>query len=308
MKHKYKLFTYIKNPAKVIYYFGVRGRMRFIPDRLYLQTCYHAKMGRTLNLTNPTTFTEKLQWLKLYNKNPEYIKMVDKYEVRKYITEKIGDKYLMPLLGVYDSFDEIDFNKLPNQFVLKCTHDSGSLVICKNKAELDRNAVKKKLNQCLNKNFYYTGREWPYKNVKPRIICEPYIVDESGTELKDYKIFCFNGTPKLIIVDFNRFTAHKRNLYTTDWQFIEATINRPNQRSFVIPKPEKLDEMLHCASILSRGIPQVRIDFYSIKNQIYFGEMTFYHSSGYLKFKPESYDELMGSWIELPQISREIKG
>lgn len=271
-----------------------------LPDKMFIKLEYRYYTGRKLNLDNPKTFNEKLQWLKLYYRRPEYTKLVDKYEVRKYIAETIGEEYLIPLLGVWDKFDDIDFSKLPNQFVLKCTHDSGGLVICKDKKKFSIEEARKKINKHLKRNFYYVHREWAYKNVKPRIICEKYMVDESGTELKDYKIFCFNGEPKLIQVDYNRFNGHKRNLYDIEWNYIPNSIKYPTDPNTIIKKPNKLNEMLELARVLSNGYPHVRVDFYYVNDRIYFGEMTFYHGAGYEKFEPESLEFEMGSWLELP--------
>ena len=203
--------------------------LRFIPDKYYLKKWYKFKTGKELNLKNPQSFNEKLQWLKLYDRNPNYSKMVDKYEVRQYIKKKIGEEHLIPLVGgPWKNFEDIDFTKLPDQFVLKCTHDSGSVEICKNKKEFDIEKVRKKFNYTLKRNYYYYGREWPYKNVKPRIIAEKYLLDDSGIEPKDYKIFNFNGEPRIIQVDLDRFANHRHNYYTTKWEFLDVYIDDPN--------------------------------------------------------------------------------
>jgi hypothetical protein len=227
--------------------------------------------------------------------------MADKYEVRKYIAEKIGEEYLIPLLGVWNTFEDIDFNSLPDQFVLKCTHDSGGVVICKDKNAFDLKAARKKIVIHLKRNFYWYGREWAYKNIKPRIIAEKFMVDESGTELKDYKILCFNGEPRLIQVDFDRFVKHKRNLYSTEWQYQLVELGYPTYPQIRIKKPESLELMLQLAKKLSFGIPHLRVDLYSIKQKIYFGELTFYHGSGFEKFTPSEWDKTLGDWLELPQ-------
>lgn len=298
IKILYKLLR--KNPGGIFKVVGDYGYLNWIPDKAYLKMIFFLEIGKRLNLDNPQTYNEKLQWLKLYDRKPEYIRYVDKYAVRSYVSESIGEQYLIPLLGVYNCVEEIDWDSLPNQFVLKCTHGSGSNIICSDKEKLDIKGSKMMLNLWMKKSWFWFGREWPYKNIKPHIICEDYIVDESGIELKDFKIFCFNGEPKLIQVDFNRFIEHKRNLYTIDWQFVDASIEYPNQQSFIVPRPKKLDDMLRCARLLSRNMAHVRIDFYSINDQAFFGEMTFYHGSGYEKFEPESLGIKMGSWIQLP--------
>jgi hypothetical protein len=266
--------------------FDIKDFLKKIPDDEYLRMMYRIHMKKELNLDNPQTFNEKLQWLKLYDRKPEYTAMADKYEVRKFVAEKIGEEYLIPLLGVWDRFEDIDFNKLPNQFVLKCNHDSGSVVICKDKNTFDLEAAKTKLNNSLTQNYYYFAREWPYKNIKPRIIAEKYMVDESGVELKDYKMFCFNGEPKYIQVDFDRFIKHKRNIYDTEWNYIPVSVQYPTDPEKVINKPSKLGEMLSLARILSKNIPHVRVDFYHIENAplILFAEFAFYNDAGFGKF------------------------
>lgn len=271
-----------------------------LPDDVYLKLRYRALLGRKLDLSNPKTFNEKLQWLKLYDRKPEYTMMVDKYRVREYIAKTIGEEYLIPLLGVWEDPDEIDFDVLPDQFVLKCNHDSGSVILCKDKSTFDIEAARVKLKKHMKKNLFWWGREWPYKEVPRRIIAEKYMVDESGTELKDYKIFCFNGKAKIIEVDFDRFVAHKRNLYSTRWESLNFEIQYPRDISYVIPRPETLNEILLLAEKLSHEIPHLRVDFYLIENKIYFGELTFYHEAGFGKFNPEEWDYKLGGWIELP--------
>lgn len=255
-------------------------------------------MGKKLDLKNPQTFNEKLQWLKLYDRNPEYTKMVDKYEVRKYIADKIGEEYLIPLLGVWDKFDDIDFSTLPDQFVLKCTHDSGGLVICKDKSKLDIEAARKKINKCLKRNFYKLTREWPYKNVKPRIIAEKLMVDESGTELKDYKIFCFNGDPKAMFIATDRPHDTRFDFFDTEFNHLPFTNGHPNATK-EIKRPKGLEEMVQLAEKLSQGMKQVRIDFYDINGKVYFGEITFFHWSGMVPFEPEEWDYKFGEWINI---------
>jgi hypothetical protein len=277
---------------------------RFMPDWLWLLRCKRRmkiNLGYKLNLKNPKTFNEKIQWLKLYGNLEKYTDLVDKYEVRKYIAKTIGEEYLIPLIGVWDRFEDIDFEKLPEQFVLKCNHDSGSVIICKDKSSFDIRKARNKLNECLKQNFYYPSREPQYKNIKPRIICEKYMVDESGIELKDYKFFCFSGEPKIIQVDFNRFTNHKRNLYDVKWNYIPVSLGCPTEPNTAIDKPSNLQEMLDLAKKMSENIPHVRVDFYLIQDKIYFGELTFAHGGGYEKFEPEQFDFEMGSWLELPK-------
>ena len=273
-------------------------------DELYLKIIYFLTFGKWLDLKHPEsllTFNEKIQWLKLHNDTALFTKMVDKYEVREIIHEKLGDGYMFPLLGVWDSFDEIDFSSLPEQFVLKPTHDSGSIVFCRNRKTFDKDAARRKLSRALKRNYYWQGREMPYKNVKPRLIAEPLMTDnDEKSDLKDYKIFCFNGIVKMIQVDYDRFTNHHRNLYTPDWKLIDAFILYPNDPKHDIPAPEVLPQMLDIASRLSRGFPFVRIDLYVIKDKIYFGEFTFHHGGGLERIRPREFNRTMGNWIVLP--------
>ncbi|MCR4788543.1 MAG: glycosyl transferase [Lachnospiraceae bacterium] len=267
---------------------------------MYIRLMYYFKLGKKCDLKNPKTFDEKLNYLKLYDRRPEYTMMADKYAVREYIKEKIGEEYLIPLLGVWNRPEEIDFDALPDEFVLKCTHDSASVVICRDKKGFDREAAVKKLRGSMNVNYFYPCREWPYKNIVPRVIAEKYMTDESATELKDYKFYCFDGHVELIQVDFGRFVHHERNLYDTGWNYIDKQIEYPKNPSHMIDKPERLDKMLELASLLSKGIPSVRIDFYSIRDRIYFGEITFYQEGGFAYFEPEEYALELGKCIKLP--------
>ena len=278
-----------------------------IKDEKFLKIKYFLIFRKKLNLDNPETFNEKLQWLKLYNRNSHYTNMVDKYEVKKYISDLIGKEYLIPTLGIYDNFDDINFEKLPNKFVIKCTHDSGSILICKDKSTIDIKKAKKKFNKAMKHNFSFFGREWAYKNVKPRIIIEEYMEDESLSELKDYKVFNFNGQPKLIQVDFNRFSGHKRNMYNTEWERLDMNLVYKINKDIQIEKPKKLKKILELSSILSKNSPFMRTDFYVINDRIYFGEITFYPESGFGRFIPEEYDKILGDLIELPEEKREEK-
>ena len=268
-------------------------------DEKFLDKKYHIVTGKRLNLEHPSSFNEKLQWLKIHDRKPVYTKMVDKYAVKDYVAERIGKEYIIPTLGVWDVFDDIDFGSLPDQFVLKCTHDSGGIYICEDKGKINLHDARRIINSSLKRNYYYEGREWPYKDVPPRIIAEKYLVDESGCELKDYKIFCFNGEPKLIQVDFGRFDVHKRNLYTTNWKYIDASIKYPNDPAAQIPRPERLERMLEIAGKLSKKMPYIRVDMYSIREKIYFSELTLYHGSGMERFTPEEFEYQMGDWMEL---------
>lgn len=294
----------IKNPYKVFSYFmtNVHFIRNYLPDKVYLKIKYRGVFGKKLDLTNPKTFNEKLQWLKIYDRKPIYTTMVDKYEVKNYVAAVIGEEYIIPTLGVWDHFDDINFDLLPNKFVLKCTHDSGGLVIVRDKSTLDYAEAKRKIERCLKNNFYYNGREWPYKNVKPRIIAEKYMVDESGYELKDYKFFCFDGFAKAMFIASDRQVdgeETKFDFYDMDFVHLPFTNGHPNSEN-KIKRPESFDQMKILAEKLSEGIPHVRVDFYDINGQVYFGELTFAHWSGFVPFEPESWDEKIGEWINLP--------
>ena len=283
----------------------IRNATMILPDSLYIRLKYFYNFKKFPNLKNPKTFNEKLQWLKLHDRNPEYTKMVDKYEVRKYIADKVGEEYLIPLLGVWDSADDVDFDSLPNQFVLKCNHNSGTgMVICKDKSSLDIDATREKLRQGLKEKYFYSGREWPYKNVKPRIIAEKYMVDESGIELKDYKIFCFNGEPEYVEVDLNRHIEHKLNPYDFDWNPLNFCDSSKNDYSADIKRPEKIEEMRKIAKKLADGIDYIRVDFYSINSKIYIGELTFYPGSGFIKFEPIEIDLKYGQLLQLKGLDK----
>ena len=270
-------------------------------DVKYLKRKFRATIGKELNLENPNTFNEKLQWLKLYNRRPEYTMMVDKYLVRDYIAKAIGEEYLIPLLGVWDDPNEIDFNKLPDQFVLKCNHNSGlGMCICKDKSNLDLKTVRKELRKGLKQNYFLTGREWPYKDIQRKIVCEQYMEDSSG-ELMDYKVLCFDGEPKLIELHQGRFSGnHTQDFYDTNWMRTNITQCGEPLSPSLLPKPECLEEMLSLTRKLADGMSHVRIDWYVINGRLYFGEITFFDASGFDPFDRIEDDMLLGSWITLP--------
>lgn len=297
-----KLFDYLfHSPSKL--YMAILMRIApIVPDKLYLRWLFRLYMGYKLNLKNPQTFNEKLQWLKLYDRKPEYTQMVDKYEVKKYVASIIGEEYIIPTLGVWDSFDEIDFDALPNQFVLKTTHGGGNtgVVICKDKAIFNRDEAKAKLQRSLKQNIYRTLREWPYMNVKSRIIAEQYIVDSQG-ELNDFKFSCYDGNVTDVMICMERSSGDtKFYFFDKNWQLL-----RYNKRGlaapegFTVPKPENMDLMFRLASELSKGIPYLRVDLYNVDGKIYFGETTFFPQSGMdANLLPET-DLLFGSRIKL---------
>lgn len=276
------------------------GLYNHMPDEEYLKRKFKACMGKELNLENPQTFNEKLQWLKLYDRKPEYTMMVDKVKVRDYIAETIGEEYLIPLLGVWEDPEDIDFDALPNQFVLKCNHNSGlGMCICKDKTQLDIPKVKRELKKGLAQDYYLTGREWPYKDVPRRIIAEKYMVDESGTELKDYKVMCFGGEPKLIQIHRGRFGSHTQDFYDANWNKLDIEQGCV-QSDIVLEAPSFLDKMLELSAALSKNMIQLRVDWYYVEGSLYFGESTFFDGSGFEKFTQEEWDNTLGSWIELP--------
>jgi hypothetical protein len=271
-------------------------------DKKYLEKVYKAIMKKRLNLDNPQSFNEKLQWLKLYNRRTEYTIMVDKYKVREYVANKIGQEYLIPLIGVWEDPDEINFENLPNQFVLKCNHNSGlGMCICKDKSKLDILKVKKELSAGLKENYYLHGREWPYKDVSRKIICEKYMTDESKTELKDYKLMCFDGKMFCCFVCSERFSSDglKITFFDRNWNVLPFERHYPKSKKN-IKKPQNYEKMIELAEILSKDIPFVRVDFYEVEGQIYFGELTFFPGSGFEEFQPESADIELGNLIKLP--------
>lgn len=271
------------------------------PEKV-IRHVFKKRMGKELNLKNPQTYNEKLQWMKLYNHNPLYTTLVDKFAVKQYVEEKIGKNYLIPTLGIWNRFDDIDFNSLPNQFVLKCTHDSGGLVICKDKSKLDLTVARKIINKCLKHNFYYSGFEWPYKNVKPRIIAEQYMEDTKTKELRDYKFFCFDGIVKYLFIATERQKEGedvKFDFYDAD--FHHLPFRQGHENAFVLPeKPLRFDEMKILAEKLSSGMPHVRVDLYEVDGTIYFGEFTFFHHGGWTPFDPEEWDYTFGKEIKIP--------
>ena len=275
-----------------------------IPDRLYIELRFRERMHKKPDLKNPKTYSEKLQWLKLHYHEPILIKLVDKAEVKPWVAEHIGEDHIIPTLGVWDNFDEIDFDSLPNQFVLKCTHDSGGVFVVTDKNKFDIEAARKKLEPRLKTSYYWHTREWPYKFVKPRILAEQFMVDESGYELKDYKLFCFDGKMKYLFVATDRRVKGKDTKFDFfDENFVHLPIKNGHEnadRELVCPPG--FEEMKRCASILSKGFPEARVDFYDINGHVYFGEITFYHWGGLMPFEPEEWDRIFGDQIVLPDI------
>lgn len=298
MKAK-NLFKYIRHPLEFFYKQARKGRLDWMPDKLYLQLMYRRFTGKPLHLKHPRTFNEKLQWMKLYDRNDAYTTMVDKVLVKDYVARKIGEKYIVPTIKVWDKVEDVDFDALPNQFVIKCSHDSGGLVICKDKEKLDRQGSIEKLSKCLKYNYFPLWREWPYKNVKPRIIVEELLSDGNDS-INDYKVMCFNGEPRLIQLHIGRFSEHTQDFYDTEWNRLPIVQGTPMAKD-VAEKPPVLKEMLELSAAISAGIPQVRVDWYWTGKKLYFGEITFFDASGFEDFEPDEYNEILGSWITLPK-------
>lgn len=294
-----KLYNFFTDKRLRFSYLTAMGLTRWMSDEQFLKKEYFLQMGKPLNLNDPKTFNEKLQWLKIHNRKPEYTTMVDKYAVKQYVADRIGEQYIIPTLGVWERFDDIDFENLPKQFVLKCTHDSGGIVICRDKSKLDKKAAKKKLEYYLKRKYYYIHREWPYKNVEPRIIAEKYMTNGDGEDLNDYKLMCFNGKVKTTFVCSDRFSKDglKVTFYDTDWRRMPFERHYPASKT-EIDKPQTYEEMVILAEKLAFGIPFVRVDFYEINGNIYFGELTFFPGSGYEEFTPEEWDKTLGNWIK----------
>lgn len=272
-----------------------------LSDNTKIKIEYECYMNKKLDLKNPKTYSEKLQWLKLYNREGIYTTMVDKYEVKKYVANIIGDEYIIPTLGLYDKFEDINFDVLPNQFVIKCTHDSGGVVICKDKNNFDVKKAQRKIKKLLKKDYFKIHREWPYKNVKHRIIIEEYMEDEKDNELRDYKLFCFNGKYKMMFIATNRQGEGDTffDFFDKDFNHLPFTNGHPNAPQ--LPhRPDNYDKMIELAEKLSMDIPQVRVDFYDVNGKVYFGEMTLFHWSGIIPFEPEEWDKTLGDWIKLP--------
>lgn len=299
-----KIFNRIKNPQLIVLDFFNKFS-KYLNDEQFLRYIFRIVMGKRLDLKNPTSYNEKLQWLKLYDRNPLYTKLVDKVAVKDYVASIIGNEYIIPTLKVYKSPEEVRIEDLPERFVLKTNHDGDSLgvFVCKDKKNFDFNKAISILSKNLQHNYYYTGREWPYKNVNPVIFAEEYKEDEFG-ELRDYKFFCFNGVVKALFVATERSVGHvKFDYFDRDFNHLDFTQSHP-MSNVTLKKPDNFEKMIELAERLSRGLPHVRIDLYNCNGKIYFGEMTFYHYGGMIKFHPEEWDYKFGSWLQLPKYKR----
>jgi hypothetical protein len=298
-----KYLHYLKNLDYFTLYDLYKKYPDVLTDKMYLQVIYQNIFHKTLDLKNPQTFNEKIQWLKLYDRNPEYIKMVDKVLVKDYVAKIIGAEYIIPTIKVYQDVNDIIWENLPNQFVLKCTHDSGSTIICRDKKKFDFNTAKKNLNLFLDRNYYEVWREWPYKNINPRILAEEYLHDENEKEIIDYKLMCFNGVVNCSFVCLNRRKKEGLNvdIYDRDWNKMPFERHyHPNSNKF-LKKPVNYEKMIQFAEKLSKTISFLRVDFYEIKQKLYFGELTLYPGSGFEEFIPEEWDYILGKWLKLPK-------
>ncbi len=287
-----KIFKDREKRLKLIY------KLSFLPDKLYLKFVFRIKTGRKLNLKNPTGFNEKQNWLKLYDKHPEYTALVDKIAVRDHIEKALGDGSLFPLLGHWDSYDEIDFSKLPDRFVLKCNHDSGSVKVVEDKSKINHAEMKEFLENRLRMNAFSFGREYPYKDVKPCIMCEQYMEAKDGKGINDYKFFCFDGEPKIMFVATDRAVDVKFDFYDMDFNHLDIYNIHPNA-DHAIEKPKAFEQMKDICRKLTKGMRFVRLDLYEIDGKVYFGEYTFFHGGGFYLFSPEQWEQRLGQWLRI---------
>lgn len=298
------IINYIKNPSclfdALVVHYG-----QWLPNSVYISLRYRFQMRRRLHLKHPRSFQEKLHWLKLHDQNPEYTAMVDKILVKDYVSQKIGEQYVIPLLGVWNKPEDIDWEMLPDRFVLKTNHSGGNtgVIICHDKNQLDRQRVIDQLNKSLELDVYHYLREWPYKNINKKVFAEKYMEDEFG-ELRDYKFFCFDGEVKALFIATDRQTIGedlKFDFFDADFNHLPIKQGHPN--SPILPKkPSSFEEMKHLASILSEGIPHVRVDFYEVNGKPLFGELTFCHFGAMVPFEPEEWDYKFGEWLNISSI------
>lgn len=302
-----KVFKYVFNKRFRFHINASKGLYNRWSDERFIKKKWKLLMGYDLDLVHPHTFNEKLQYLKLNDRNQIYTTMVDKYAVKEYVSNIIGEEYIVPTYGVWESFDKIDFDSLPNQFVLKCTHDSGGVVICRNKALFDKREAKRRLNKCLKRNYYWVGREWPYKKVKPVIFAEQYIEDQESSKtsrnLNVYKIFTINGKPILIqTIQNDKQPNETIDYFDCEWNLLQMKQNFPNNDN-PLPKPKTLETMLILAEKLAKGFVNLRVDFYEANGQVYFSEFTFFSDSGFARFDPPEWDLKLGEMIDLSGIA-----
>lgn len=296
---RYLIKTYQK-------YFTIQHPENYIlSDKSFIKKLYKKRMGKEINLSDPKTFCEKQNWLKLYDRKSIYTVMVDKYLARDFVAERVGKTYLVPLLGVWDNADEIDFSSLPDKFVLKCNHNS-DVIICTDKSSLDTEKVRIKLNEQLKRNYYFQKREWPYKNVPRKIICEKYMENHDKTNPLEFKVLCFNGTPKYVIVISGRFINKETTMdtYDMDWKYTDLVNGDCPLAGDIYEKPDCLNEIYEISKTLSENVPFLRVDFNFWNNNLYFGEMTFFDAAGFENYQPQEWDLYFGDLIKLPKKSR----
>ncbi len=279
-----------------------RRLLQLLPDKLYIQLLYYKHFHQFVNLKNPVSFNEKLQWLKINDRKPIYTTIVDKLKMKDYLREVLGEDYTIPTLAIWDSPSDIDFDSLPNQFVLKWNHDSGSIVICKDKCTFDKEKALKKLHHGAKFNGFWYGREWPYKDVTPKVFAEPYMEDEETHELRDYKLFTFDGEVKLLLIASDRQVPGEDTKFDYfDMDLNHLDIVNQHANAYIIPKPPKTFPLMkQLAERISKGFIHLRVDFYEVNGKLYIGELTLYHGSGLMTFSPERWYKTMGDWIKLP--------
>jgi len=277
--------------------------LRFVPDSWMLKLQYRIKMGRKLNLKKPQRWTEKIQWYKIFYRTSLMTQCADKFDVRNYVKEKGLDHILNKLYAVYEDVNQVDFESLPQEFVMKTTNGSGTNIICKDKSKLNIVKVKQSMHEWMERDNFASGREWSYKGILPKIIVEEFLEDKNNqfNGINDYKFLCFNGKVKYIVFDVDRHYGHKRNIYDEEWNFVNVNTDHPNFGDCV-PRPDGLDEMLRVSSILAEDFPFVRVDLYWVNGKVYFGELTFYPWTGYVQFDPDKFDFILGEKFELPSL------
>ena len=291
----------VSNPRQFMLTILMSGKFRTIPDSIFLEMVYYLHFGEKLNLEKPRTYNEKMQWLKIHDRRPEYTKWVDKYLAKEYVAGVIGEEYIIPTLGKWDSFDEINFDELPDRFVLKCNHDSGSVVICKDKSTLDKKKAAKKLNRGLKRNLFWATREWPYKDIRPCIIAEKYIEDNSGG-LIDYKVYTFEGKSQYLMIVSDRFKGKdniRKDFYDTSLNHLDIVMNCAKNDG-KLPLSVDYKKLFELSEILAAGTHHLRVDFFVVNGKIYFGELTFFDASGFDYFEPKEWDAIFGEHIILP--------
>lgn len=296
-----KIKEYITNPFRAYSFLTYKGMMKWVPDTLHLKLMMRASVGAWPNIKTPRTFNEKLQWLKLHDRNPLYTTLVDKFAVKDWVAERIGEQYITKTYARWDRAEDIDISGLPERFVLKTNHDCGGIAICRDRSEFDLEAAKRKLARHLRRNYYWGGREWPYKNVIPCVFAEEYLDPNEFGDLPDYKLFRFSNGRIVTLLMTDRFTGAglTKTFFDEEWRPLDLSEGGHPTRGDP-PVPERFEEMKCLADRLAEGLPFVRVDFYESRGRLLFGEMTLYPNSGFERFDPREWDAAFGSWIELP--------